>query len=188
MERWLRRQIRRANPLRLFAAALLLGAYGLWLFTAESPFTRALDGAGDRLPELIAGFPGGEPAAALLRLGEWRGDYVWMQAFDLPFVALVILVAVTAIGLALKRLNFATGDQRYLLLVPALYGALELVENGLLALFASGGAEPADALALLQQSVTTLKLAAILLTVVVSVGALIIWSIAAIASLRREAA
>jgi hypothetical protein len=190
MERRLQSLIRGANPVRLFAAAALLGVYGYWLFTAESPWTRALRGAGVAMPELIAGFPGDLTADAFDRLGDRRGDYFWTQAFDLAFVALVIIVAVSAIGLALRSLRslrLAHGDLRYALLAPAFYGAFELGENALLAGFASGALALDPALIFAQQSLTTLKLAALLLTAVVSVVAFVIWAIAAISSLSRRA-
>ncbi|NWG93531.1 MAG: hypothetical protein HXY21_13660 [Parvularculaceae bacterium] len=181
--------IRGANPIRLFAAAALLGAYGFWLFTAQSPWTRAQGAAGPAMPELIAGFPGDAIIATLERLGDRRDDYLWAQAFDLALAALIIIVAVSAIGLALRSLRslrLAHGDLRYALLAPVFYGVLELGENALLAGFASGALAPGPAFIFVQQSLTTLKLAALLLTGVVSLAACAVWAIAAFASLQRR--
>lgn len=187
MENWLQKSMRGASALRFFGGTALLGVYALWLLMGPSPFARSRSAAIDAIPELIAGFPAGEPAAALDRMGPARMDYLWSQAFDLILVALILIVAVSAIALALRRLGMRRGDARYLLLLPAIYAVFELAENGLLALFASGAAAPTPALVILQQSATTMKLAALLLTAATSLIAAIIWAIAAVASLRRSA-
>ncbi len=179
VERWLAVRIRHAAPTQFLAAAALLGVYALWLFAGESPWTSALAAAGGRLPEQIAGFPAGEPAGMLSRLGDARGDYFWQQAFDLAFVALAVIAAATAIAIALKQMNLAVGDARYLLLVPALYFVFEVIENTLLALFASGVVDPVAGLAFFQQFATTGKLAAGLMTLLVGTGAATSWAMAA---------
>lgn len=157
---------------RLFAAAALLAVYGWWTFAGTSPWTKPYAALGSEMPELIAGFSAGEPAAAIARLAEARDDYLWFQAFDLPFAMLTTITGATAIAIGLKALRLAAGDARSLLLAPAVYFVCELAENGLLALFAGGGVEPGGALAVAQQIATVGKFAALFLTVVLAAAGL----------------
>jgi hypothetical protein len=170
MAGFLHRHLKRATPKRLLAAAALLGAYGWWTFAETSPWTKPYAALGAEMPELIAGFPTGEPATAIERLAAARGDYLWFQAFDIPFAILVAIAGATAIALGLKRLRLDTGDARSLLLAPAIYLFFELVENGLLALFAAGVAAPDGAPAAAQQVATVGKLAALLLTSLLAIA------------------
>jgi hypothetical protein len=176
LEAWLERGIRRSSMRRLIAAAALLAAYAYWLFARQSPWAAPFSLLGAEMPELIAGFPAQEPAAALNKLSLARGDYLWVQAFDLPFVVLAALVATTAIAIGLKRLDLSHSDGRYLLLAPALYVALECVENALLALFASGLAEPTRALSLAQQTATVGKLAALIVAAALAIAGILAWA------------
>lgn len=186
MERWLQRQMRRASLKRLLAALVLLAAHGWWTFASQSPWTKPFGVLGNEMPELIAGFPDGEPAAAIASLSDARGDYLWFQAFDLPFVALAGIAGVTAIALGLKRLDLARGDGRFLLLAPALYVAFELSENTLLALFAAGAADPTGVLALAQQIATVGKFASAVLSTIFAAACLGAWGAFALArSVRR---
>lgn len=176
MARRLQTRIRRASPRRFYAAAALLSVYAIFVFALPSPWTKARLAANKKLPELIAGFPDGEPAASLVRLGEAREDYLWSQAFDLPFVALVAIAAGSAMAIALKRLALAKGDAQYVLLLPLLYVAFEAVENALLAAFAAG-APTAAPLVLIQQAATTGKIGALLLTALFGLAAVFAWAI-----------
>lgn len=151
------RLIRRTGWRRFLGAAALLASFALWFAAGDSPLTRAQEAAG-RLPELTPGFHRGEPAATLLRLGAARGDYLWMQAFDAVFVALMAMTSLFALALAAKKPAPMPALQ-LLMLVPAAYVAAELGENLLLTLFASGALAPSPWLAGVQQTGTTLKLA-----------------------------
>jgi hypothetical protein len=172
MERLLRRQLSRANLKRFLAAAALLALYGGWTFAGTSPWTKPYAALGSEMPELIAGFPAGEPAAAIGRLAEARGDYLWFQAFDLPFAMLAAIAGATAIAIGLKALRLASGDARSLLLAPAIYFVCELAENALLALFAGGAVDPAGAPAAAQQVATVGKFVALLFTVLLAAAGL----------------
>lgn len=163
------RLVRRATWRRFLGAAALFGVYAAWVAAGDSPLTRARGAAG-RLPELTPGFDAREPAATLARLGEARVDYLWLQAFDLPFVALVAMIALLALALAAQRNAAAYQKIRTLLFIPVAYGAAELIENTLLALFASGVLAPAAPLAIAQQAATTIKLGLAALTALVALS------------------
>lgn len=146
-----------------FALAFAALAGFSWLaFLRESPWTRAREAAGGRLPETQTGFPPDEPQRALdlLAAKGALGDYLLWLAIDLPFAALNFLVAAFAIALALKAARLAASPARLVLLAPALYVLCELIENGLLALFASGALAPGQAVVAVQQAATNLKFVA----------------------------
>lgn len=184
----MRSELRRASPKRLAAASALLAAYALWLFAGDSPYSRAAGAAGQRLPELRAGFPAGEPAAALGRIGAARADYLWLQAFDLVFVALVVIAAASAIAIAARRLDLHDRDGRFFLLAPAFYALFEVTENLLLALFAGGFLAPSPAPALVQQIATMGKFAAAILTALFAAAAASWWAAGDIFRLDKGAA
>ena len=117
-----------------------------------------------RLPELTPGFHSGEPAATLADLGAARGDYLWLQAFDLLFVALAAMTALFAIALAERKIAAPLGTVRPFLIIPCAFTGAELAENSLLALFASGALSPSAPLAFVQQAATTVKLGLLALT------------------------
>ncbi len=154
------RRLRLQSRNRLFVAAALLAGYAFWLYTQDSPWTRAYRAIGRDMPELIAGFPAAGPGAALAALGPAHADYLWLQAFDLAFVLLATLVAAIAVLVAVKRAPLPEVDLRLLLAAPALYALCEFVENAMLALFESGAVAPSQAAALAQQLATTGKFAA----------------------------
>ena len=183
---FLQRRIDRASVERFLAALLLLAVYAWWNFTADSPWTRALEAAGSTLPELIVGFPATEPAETLQRLGAARADYAWAQIFDLPFVALSALVASSAMAIGMRRLSLSHSDAQFLLLVPAMYVAFELIENMSLALFASGAIEPSRGRALLQQIFTMTKLSSGLLAIVFGAAGVFVWIAAEISRFSKS--
>lgn len=185
-----RRRIATANGRRLAATTALLAFYAWWLFTQHSPWAAPFAALGRDMPELIAGFPADAPAEALGRLGAARADYLWFQAFDLLFALLAALAAAFAIAIEVRRLgagggaNF--GDGRALLLAPALYFLCELAENTLLALFASGGAEPTRALSLAQQAATVSKFTALAFCILFAAVAFASTMIAGVLRLGRR--
>lgn len=117
---------------------------------------------------MTPGFHEGEPGATLARLGEARGDYLWLQAFDLPFAALAAMVALFALALAAKKIAAPFERIRALLFIPAALAAAEIIEDALLALFASGALFPSPPLAFAQQSATTIKLGLAALTLILA--------------------
>lgn len=149
--------MRRTSRRRLYACAALLAAYAAWLFFGDSPLTRA-QGAAGRLPELSPGFPVGEPAATLSKLGDARGDYLWLQAFDLLSAALIAMAALFSASLAAQRLSVSVSAARTFIAVPMAFAGAEIIENLLLALFASGAISPSAPLAFFQQAATNVKL------------------------------
>lgn len=151
------RLIRRTGRGRFLGAAALSTFYAVWLAAGDSPLTRARNAVGP-LPELTPGFHAGEPAATLARLGAARGDYLWGQAFDAVFAALIAMTALFALALAAKKPGSAFAALSFLMLVPISYAGAELIENVLLTLFASGAMAPAPAPVFVQQAATTLKL------------------------------
>lgn len=138
-------------------AAALIAAYGGWLFFGDSPLSRVRAAIGAP-PEFSFGFHSGALAASLADLGGRRGDYLWLQAFDLPMSALFAMAAMLGVALAAKRRRSSFASVRLLMLTPIVFAAAELIENGLLAGFAAGAIAPAPAFALLQQAATTAKL------------------------------
>ncbi len=144
---------------RLTVTGGLVAAYGWWLFSFDSPWTRAARSVDRRLPETVAGFPEENPAAALTGSSFPGADYLWFQAFDLVFAALAAIFAMRAIGAGARRLAVPAMDARLLMATPALYFAFEFIENMLLAGFAAGIAAPSGALALIQHAATTGKFA-----------------------------
>lgn len=152
------RTIARADWRRFVGAIALLTFYGGWLHFGDSPFRRARDEIG-RLPEFSFGFDLREPATSLERLGAARVDYLWAQAFDIPFAALIALVGIFSCALAAARTRTPVAAARAFLILPLAFLATELGENILLSLFAAELASSAAPLGLVQQALTDLKLA-----------------------------
>lgn len=148
------RRLRLKTRDRPFVAAALLASYAVWLYAGDSPWTRAFDAA-PALPELRFGLIEGEPASTLEALGAARADYLWMQAYDFVFVALLVMTARSAVALATKKHPAASAK---IFLVPLAFAAAELAENSLLALFAAGALPPSGIFAFLQQTATSIKL------------------------------
>lgn len=148
--------MRRASWNRFAGAAALLVLYSLWFALSDSPMTRALAEAG-ALPELRFGFHSGEPMTAIDALSAARGDYLWMQAYDLVFVALLVMTALSALALATGKRAIAPARLKLAMLIPLAFAGAELLENSLLALFAAEIITPSAPLAFLQQAATTAK-------------------------------
>jgi hypothetical protein len=142
---------------RFALAAAMIAAYGGWLVFGDSPLSRARAATG-ALPEFSFGFHGGATAARLAELGARRSDYLWLQAFDLPMAALPAMMAMLGLALAARKRRGPFASVRWLMVAPIVFAVTDLIENSLLAAFASGAITPAAALALLQQAATTTKL------------------------------
>lgn len=132
-------------------------AFNWWAFYTSSPWTRSLDAGGGKLPESQFNFPADEPQRSLDALGPATGDYILWQAFDIPYALLNLMVASSAIALALKATRLGASPLRYLLLLPALYVFCEIIENASVAAFASKLVAPDRALVFIQQAATAIK-------------------------------
>jgi len=104
----------------------------------------------------------------LSRLGPARAEYLWMQAFDLLFVALAAMTALFALARFSRKPAAPVVAARRLSLVPCIFVAAELTENSLLSLFAAGALAPSSAAAFIQQAATTVKFPLLALTLLLS--------------------
>jgi len=134
-------------------------AYNWWAFATSSPWTRALDAAGGVLPETKPGIPAIEPVRSLEALAGNMNDYLLWQALDIPYALLNFLFASGAMALALKAIRLDGSPLRFLLYLPAIYVACELLENALLTGFAAGVVPVSETIVLVQQFATTVKFA-----------------------------
>lgn len=131
--------------------------FNWWAFYTSSPWTRALEAGGGKLPESQFDFPQGEPQRSLDALGSATGDYLLWQALDIPYAALNLLVSSLAIALALKATRLGGSAARFILLLPPIYVAAEVVENTLVAAFAARLVEPGGIAVPVQQTATAIK-------------------------------
>ncbi len=158
-----------------------------WLFFyRDSAWTRALEAGGGKLPESQPGFPPIEPQRSLdaLAAANATGDYVLWQLLDLPFAFVTVMLTMTALALGLR----ATGLKAlgFLLVVPPVYFAAELLENASVAAFAARAAAPSEALVLVQQLATTIKMGAGWGSMILALVALAAALIAAFIKLFRK--
>lgn len=156
-----------------FSLALWL-AYCWWAFRAGGVWARVVEAGGGVLPEMKPGFPPIEPQRTLdsLNSADAAADYLCWQAADLPYALGSMIVFSLAAALALKSLRLEKSILRFLLAPPLVYMICEAIENALLAVFASGLADPVESLVLVQQAATTVKLASGLGSLFVAVIAL----------------
>ena len=146
---------------RSFAVWLAVAfAYNLWAINMSSPFTRALEQAGGRLPESQPGYPQGEPLRSLEALGPATRDYLLWQWLDIPYAFFAVMMTSTAIALGLRVLPGRGGAFRAALWLPVVYFGCEIVENMLVELFAARLLAPGAVAVAVQQSATTLKFVA----------------------------
>jgi hypothetical protein len=133
-------------------------AVSWFFFYRDSAWTRALAAGGDKLPESQPGFPPIEPQRSLDALAAANGtqDYIVWQALDIPFAAVTVMLTMTAIALGLRATRLEA--LRFLLALPPVYFAAELVENALVAAFAAKVVAPAETAVLVQQTATTIKM------------------------------
>lgn len=161
MTRFLQQQIDTAGWLKFFAAFGALLGYSYWAFALPGAWARA--SAATALPETLQGFPAGQPAAAFAALGDARGDYLLFQLIDIPFACLNAFALSAGIALALRRLSLGPAPLRFLLLLPLMLLAAEIVEDALLAMMASEILPVTPLTAGLQQAATNLKFASMML-------------------------
>ncbi len=157
-----------------------------FFFYRESAWTRALAAGGGRLPESQPGFPPVEPQRSLDALAAANGtqDYILWQALDFPFAFVTVMLTMTAIALGLR----ATGLRAlgFVLALPPLYFAMEVVENALVAAFASGALAPSEAFVLIQQVATTIKMGAGWGSMILAILALAAAALAAVFRLFKK--
>ncbi len=156
---WIGKRIDSANWRGFIIWFIALFAFSAWAFGMDSPWTRALELAGGKLPEMQPGIPAIEPVRSLQAMGANTGDYILWQAFDIPYAVMNLVVAWMGIGLGLKALRMENSFLRFVMVLPPIYVVCELVENALVASFASGSLSPSENVVLLQQFATTLKFA-----------------------------
>jgi len=137
----------------------VLFIFSAWAFYMSSPWTRALAEAGGLVPESQPGFPAIEPQRSLALLGSATGDYILWQALDIPYAIMNLMVTSIGMGLGLKALSLDKSLLRFLLLFPVVYVGCEVIENSLVALFASGVLATNETVVLIQQVATTVKFA-----------------------------
>ena len=158
---WISKLIEKATGPGFVIILVLLFAYSFWAFNLDSPWTRALEGAGGILPETKPGIPAIEPVRSLdeMTASKTISDYLLWQALDFPYAALNFFFAALGMGLGLKALKLDRSALRFLLLLPAIYVACEIVENAMLTGFATGLLPTTETIVLFQQFATTLKFA-----------------------------
>jgi hypothetical protein len=158
--RWPAKVIDRATWARFALWFAAFWAVSWLFFYRESPWTRALEAGGGKLPESQPGFPPLEPQRSLDALAgaNATNDYILWQALDFPFAFVIVMLTATAIALGLKQ----TGARSlsFLLFAPPLYFVMEIVENALVAAFAAKLIAPSEAIVLVQQVATTIKMGA----------------------------
>lgn len=164
----------------------ILFAFSNWAFNMDSPWTRALEAAQGALPEVQAGLPAIEPQRSLDLLGDATSDYLLWQVLDVPYAIMNLMLVATAMGLGLKATKLRTSPLRFLLLLPMIYFFAEIVENSLVAAFASGLVPTAEPIVLVQQFATTIKFASGMPGMAIGALSIVIAAIAAITSRFRK--
>ena len=181
------RNIEKASWLRFLISFVLVFAYSYWAFVRPGFWTRASSAAAP-LPETLQGFHDGQPARAFSRLGEATGDYLIFQAVDIPFAFLNAAMITAAIALGLKALKLGATPLRFLLILPVILFAAEIVEDALLFLMAGDYIPDQGAPAQAQQIMTNIKGASGMLGTVCALAAIIGAGIAALIRLIRKPA
>ncbi|GJL92491.1 hypothetical protein [Hyphococcus sp.] len=157
---WIGKRIDSASWRSFIIWFVALFAFSAWAFGMDSPWTRALELAGGKLPEMQPSIPATEPVRSLQAMGTNTGDYILWQALDIPYSVMNLMVARMGIGLGLKALRMENSFLRFAMALPPIYVVCELMENALVASFALGTLSPSENVVLLQQFATTLKFAA----------------------------
>ncbi len=162
MRNWIDVQIAKAGWRRFIVLLALVVGFSVCAFMLPGPWAKivaatSIDGVTPVIPELMFGFPEGQPAAAFAALDEATNAYIILQIIDLAFVSLSVLMTIAGVALGLKRFNLHGSAIRYLLLAPVFYFLVELIENGLLAAMASGWLAPEGVIAGGQQLATSAK-------------------------------
>lgn len=183
MNGWIDTQLEKAGWLRFFIFFALVVAYSVWAFVLPGPWTQlvaatSVDGVAPVLPELMFGFPDGEPAASFQKLQDLKDQYMLFLMIDLGAVLLSLMMVTSGIALGLRRYNLQGSFLRYILLLPIVHFFAEAIENALLAAMVSDAMPPAGLIVTIQQSATSVKfivdgvnLIALVIAIVASVGA-----------------
>jgi len=154
---WAARRIEKTQWPGFLVTLAIWFAYNWWAFETDSPWTRALNAAGGVLPETKPGIPAIEPQRSIEALGSHVGDYLLWQVFDIPYAILNLLVTAGAMALALRATKLGGSPLRFLLYLPVIYVACEIVENAFVAGFAAGVIPIQETFVLIQQLATTVK-------------------------------
>ncbi len=167
MMNWLNNSIEKAGWVRFFLWLAVNIGYSVWAFLSPGPWRNIAAATGDgdagdlaqvpKIPEIMPGFPSGEPGASLNKMSEIIDQYILFQAIDIPYAIISMMMAIAAISIGLKRFNLGRGPVKFVLLLPMIYFVSELVENSLLAAMAGGYIPDQGLTVLLQQSATTAK-------------------------------
>ncbi len=181
------RRIEEASWIRFLVSFVFLFAYSYWAFIRPGFWTRANEAAAP-LPETLQGFHEGEPTRAFAMLGEATSDYLIFQAVDIPFAFLNALMITAAVALGLKTLKLAATPLRFLLLLPLILFATEIIEDALLFLMAADYIPDTGAPAKAQQVMTNIKGASGMLGSVCALAAIIGAAIASLIRLFRKPA
>ena len=190
MTGWISTRIEKASWTGFIVWTAILFAYSYWAFTLDSPWTRALEAAGGMLPETQPGIPAIEPVRSLdaLAAAKANGDYILWQALDIPYTVMNFFFAAIGMALGLKALRLDNSALRFLLILPAIYVACELLEDAILAGFAARLFNPSEGIVLVQQVATTLKMTSFMPAMLLSVIGVVIALIAAIIRKIRKPA
>lgn len=157
--------IERAGWRRFFMLLGVYIAYSVWAFVLAGPWRRVTeatsDGPAPEIPELMFGFPDGQPAAALNALAGVMNDYMLVQLIDVPNFLIAAAFTATGIAIGLRRFGLTHSPASLALLAPLTLVIAEAVENILLLGVAAGLLPASSALiATLQQSATSVKFVA----------------------------
>lgn len=158
------RQIARASLRAYLVWLVLFIACEFVVFSMPGPWANlieATDSGRGRpiLPDLMFGFPDGQPESALNTIGDVKTSYIIFNAIDIPYAFLSMMAALSIMTLALKRFRIRSVILKGVLIVPIVYFAFEVIENGLLVLMAVDLLPQEGAAAIIQQLITTIKIA-----------------------------
>ncbi|MGF1462156.1 MAG: hypothetical protein ACFB2Z_03155 [Maricaulaceae bacterium] len=143
----------------LFAVFLGLVAFTRWAFSRSGPWIAASQDVSP-LPEERLGFFASEPGASFALMETAGPAYLAWQSVDLVYVALNVAFMLLALLVFFKRFSTFRSLAAVLLNVPLIYGVAEIVENACLSALFRAGAPFDGPLVAVQQSATSIKLAA----------------------------
>lgn len=187
MTGFLQRQIDQASWKKFILGCAGLIGYSYWAFVAPGPWRRIV-AVTDALPEIAQGFPADMPRAAFESLQSVLPDYLLFQLIDAPFAFLNAFVIAAGIALALNKLKLSATPLRFLLLLPIMLFAAELVENTLLAMMVSNLLPVVSLTALTQQAATNLKFTAFMLGAPVTLFGVAAAGVASLIAVRKKRA
>ena len=159
MKNWISSRVSAASWTGFLVWFAILFLFSSWAFSMDSPWTRALEFAGGKLPEMQPGIPAIEPVRSMQAMGDNVDDYLLWQLLDIPYAVMNVITAWMGMGLGLKAMRMENSILRQFAVLPLIYFACELIENTLVALFASGMLATSEGFVLFQQVATTLKFA-----------------------------